>query len=340
MKYTFLILLFLICQLLTAQDILGPAQPSSGPGGSDYLHDSIVQYDYASEPDGFWLYEPALPRPDSAHLIVFVHGYGAYNPMVYGDWIKHLVRKGNIVIFPRYQKNLFSPSPSEFIPNTATAIKDALAIMDTSDHVQAIVSDLAVIGHSYGGVISAGLGASFVENGIPQPKVLMLCSPGSGPFKGGVLKEYTSIPADTKLVVMVSDDDRIVGDKLGLRIFDTASKVTDRNLIRQHKDHHGCQRLKAGHNESYCINPDLDNGVRNVTARRAKKSSSIDAIDYFGYWKILDALLDCSRSDTHCDYALGNTPAQRHMGLWSDGKAVKELEITQPDKKSAPEKIK
>lgn len=340
MKYIYLVLLFLTYQSTFAQDILGPAQPTTGPGGSDYLHDSIVIYDYAAETDGFWMYEPALPRPDSAHVIVFIHGYGAYNPMVYGDWIKHLVRKGNVVIFPRYQKNLWVPSPGYFIPNTATAIKDALAIMDTTDHVKPVVNNLALVGHSYGGVIAAGVTAAFVENEIPQPKVLMLCSPGSGPFSGGVLKDYSGIPADTKLVSMVSDDDRIVGDKLGIRIYETATNVIDRNLVRQHKDHHGTQRIKAGHNESYSVNPELDNGIRNVTARKAKHTSTKDAIDFYGYWKILDALLDCSRSNTHCNYAFGDTPEQRYMGTWSDGKPIKELEITQPEKKVVVKEIK
>jgi len=340
LKYAYLLLLLFICQFIDGQDILGPDQPISGPGGSEYLHDSIVQYDYAAKPDGFWLYEPALPRPDSAHLVVFVHGYGAYNPVIYGDWIEHLVRKGNIVLFPRFQKNLFSPSAAAFIPNVATAIKDAMAIMmDTTNHVLPIVSQLAFVGHSYGGVISAGLGAAYAENDIPQPKVLMLCSPGSGPLSGGVLEDYSGIPADTKLLVMVSEDDRIVGDKLGLRIFETATKVGDRNLVRQFKDHHGSEQLEAGHNECYSFNAFLDNGVRNITARRAKSTSTKDAVDYFGYWKILDALLDCTRSNTYCNYALGDTPEQRSMGIWSDGKVIKELEITQPEKKVVSKKI-
>ena len=314
------------------KEVLGPPQPIEGPGAARYVHDSIAQFDYAQEPDGFWLYEPASPKPDSAHLVVFVHGYGAYNPMVYGEWIKHLVRQGNVVLFPRYQKNLFKPSPNDFIPNVATAIKDAIALMDSTDHVKPIISELALVGHSYGGVISAGLGVAYEEHMIPQPKALFLCSPGSGPFNGGVLKDYSGISSDTKLVVMVSNDDRIVGDKLGLRIFETATAVADRNLIRQYEDDYGTTSIEAGHNESYSINTDFDTGVRNITSRRAENVSSIDAVDYYGYWKIFDGMLDCVRSDSNCDYALGDTPQQRFMGYWSDGTAVKELEVSVPQK--------
>jgi len=338
MKYFFSFLFLSFSCLSGAQGIVGPAQPLDGPGSTNYAHDSVQVFDYAQEADGFWLYQPAAPRPDSAHLVVFVHGYGAYNPMIYGDWIKHLVQQGNLVLFPRYQKNLFSPAAVDFIPNVATAIKDAIHVIDSLDQVKAITSDLALVGHSYGGVISAGLGVQYKSHGIPKPEILMLCSPGSGPLRGGVLSDYSGISADTKLLVMISEHDRIVGDKLGVKIFEMATAVEDRNLVRQLEDEHGSIPIEAGHNESYSINPEFDNGVRNITARRAENSSSLDAVDYYGYWKIFDALLDCVRSGQHCTFALGDTAAQRYMGEWSDGTPVKELEITLPDKKNLVEK--
>ncbi|MEZ4892408.1 MAG: hypothetical protein R2778_05270 [Saprospiraceae bacterium] len=68
----------------------------------------------ATTADGYWLFEPADPKPDSAEVVVFLHGYGAYNPMAYGKWIKHLVAKGNIVIYPRYQKICFGRDLMDF----------------------------------------------------------------------------------------------------------------------------------------------------------------------------------------------------------------------------------
>ena len=92
----------------------------------EYHHQSVDFQDFAQKADGYWLFEPAAPKPDSAHVIVFVHGYGGYNPMIYGKWIQHLVRQGNIVIYPRYQKNLHSPRPRKFSTNVSQAIRDAL----------------------------------------------------------------------------------------------------------------------------------------------------------------------------------------------------------------------
>ena len=52
-----------------------------------------------------------------------------------------------------------------------------------------------------------------------------------------------------------------------------------------------------------------------------------DALDFFGYWKLFDALSDAAFYGRNRDYALGNTPQQRFMGVWSDGRPVRELVI-------------
>jgi len=83
-----------------------PEQPEHGPGGwGDYKHESIeIIGEFAEKADGYWMYLPALPVPDSADVVIFIHGFGAHNPVAYGAWIRHLVNRGNIVIFPRFQK--------------------------------------------------------------------------------------------------------------------------------------------------------------------------------------------------------------------------------------------
>lgn len=319
-----------IFQFITAQDITAPAQPKCGPGGSEYVHDSLVIHNFAEDPDGYWLYEPAKPKPDKANVVVFLHGYGAYNPMIYGAWIKHLVLKGNIVIFPRYQKNLLSPSPDKFVENAAKGIRDAISELQNGDHVQPVIDEISLVGHSYGGVISANLGVNFKTLDIPYPNAIMLCSPGTGPFDGGLLEDYSEMPADTKLLVLVSEDDRTVGDKIGKLVFETASKVVNRNLLRQFEDSYGYPVITAGHNEAYAIDEDLDSGMRNISTNRAERKGKTDAMDYYGYWKLFDALRDCAQSHENCHIAFGNTPEQRSLGLWSDGTGVKEFEVISP----------
>jgi acetyl esterase/lipase len=329
-KIIFLLLLFSNFSTLFAQDIFQPSQPEKGPGSANYFHDEVVQYDFAQDPDGFWLYEPASPRPDSANVIIFTHGYGGYNSMIYGKWIKHLVRKGNIVIFPRYQKNVYSPCSKHFSANVSQAIRDALKEMKNGDFIKPITRNLALVGHSYGGVITADLTVNFENHNIPKPVAILLCAPGSGPLKGGLLDSYKEMPADTKMIIMVSEDDRIVGDKFGKKVFKTATNVIHRNYIRQLRDNSTSPPHKAGHNESYSLDLEFDNGKRNSTIRRALRKANTNNVDYYGYWKIFDALLDCSRSDENCEYAMGNTPEQRFLGLNSNDQPLLELEVILP----------
>ncbi len=332
LKLVFPALIYLMINYgpITAE-ITPPTQALDGPGGMEYVCDSVRFLSYADQPDGYWLFEPIGSGVDSAHVVVFTHGYGAYNPMVYGNFIRHIVRKGNIVIFPRYQKNLTSPTTKHFVQNTTKGIQDALMELDTGmNHVQAIHGAISLVGHSYGGVISANLAVNYKDLGLPKPDVVLLCSPGSGPFKGGVLDSYEKMPEDIRLLIMVSENDRIVKDKLGKKIFKTAINTPNRNLIRQFADRHGSPRINAGHNESYSLDKSFDSGTRNITSKRASRVSSLDAVDYFAYWKLFDALLDCSRTGQNCEYAIGNTEKQRFMGTWSDGQAVKELEILTP----------
>lgn len=331
-KIILLLFLFSNFSILFAQNEFQPSQPEDGPGSATYPHEEVIQYDFAQDPDGYWLYEPASPRPDSANIIVFTHGYGGYNPMIYGKWIKHLVRKGNTVIYPRYQKNVYSPSPKHFATNVSQAIRDALTKIESGNFIKPITRNFAMVGHSYGGVITANLAINFENHNIPKPIAIMLCSPGSGPFKGGVLDSYEKMPADIKVIVMVSEDDRIVGDKFGKKVFETATKVIDRNYIRQLRDNSTSPPHKAGHNESYSLDLEFDNGKRNSTTLRALRRANTNNVDYYGYWKIFDALLDCSRSSENCEYAFGNTPEQRFLGLNSDDQPLIELEVTLPEK--------
>ena len=330
---------FLLSSIGCSQEPFLSYQPETGPGSPSYIHNEVKVIDHAQEADGYWIYEPASPVPEKANVVVFVHGYGGYNPMIYGKWIKHLVKKGNIVIYPRYQKNNWSPRPPKFVKNVAIGVKNALKYLDKKSTIQPILENLSFVGHSYGGVISANLAINFEAHQIPKLQSIMLVSPGSGPFTGGVLDSYEAIPADVKMLVMVSDNDMTVGDKLGIRIYETATNAPQRNFIRQYHDNSISPAHYAGHNESYSVDLEFDNGIRNFTAKRALRMGRIDNVDYFGYWKLFDALLDCTRENEHCNYAFGNTSEQNSLGLLSDGTPLRPLEITIPQPASTNKKV-
>lgn len=292
-----------------------------------YVAAGIDFQDYAKKQDGYWLFFPTSPAPDSAHVIVFVHGYGGYNPMIYGKWIKHLVRQGNIVIYPRYQKNLFLPRPDVFAENTAVAIRNAQKVFKKQD-ISPIWDELTMVGHSYGGVIIADLAVNFSAYDIPKPKAIMLVSPGTAYFKKGRLETYEAIPKDTKLIITVSNNDRVTGDEFGILVNETAINTPERVLYRQFADNYLDHPISAGHNESYSVDLDFDSGVRNYTAKRALRISQLNALDYNGYWRLFDALIACQRRGEECDLAFGKKGF--FLGEKEDGTPLSPFQITLP----------
>lgn len=309
----------------------GPEQPNCGPGGTDYLHAEVRFSDFADEMDGYWLFEPAAPVASTAPVVVFNHGYGAINPMIYGAWIRHLVRRGNIVVYPRYQRSLLAPSSKKFVGNAAKGIRAALHRLKTEEgRVRPDTNAFFLAGHSYGGAIAANMAARHRALELPQPKGVLLCAPGTGPLKGGLLEDYSGIDSAIRLAVIVSVHDHVVGEDFGHKVFETAVNARSRFLIRQHPDEYGQPALGAGHNECYALDDAFDGGVSNLSLRRAKQVGEENAIDYYGYWKTLDALMACALRGEHCELAEGKGLQAAHMGEWSDGQPVQPLEVLMP----------
>jgi energy-coupling factor transporter ATP-binding protein EcfA2 len=69
-------------------------------------------------------------------------------------------------------------------------------------------------------------------------------------------------------------------------------------------------------------------GTPPVLARHETPVDGVDAADRYGVWRLADALFACAVDGRWCEDALGNTPAQRFMGTWSDGVPVAELAVT------------
>ncbi|RME06987.1 MAG: hypothetical protein D6812_00825, partial [Deltaproteobacteria bacterium] len=120
-----------------------------------------------------------------------------------------------------------------------------------------------------------------------------------------------------------------------------------------HSDDHGSPPLIANHYSPAALDPAFDSGEKTMTGakgqllhrlRRRRKgqpptaaqqpdledreNASVDALDFYGYWKLFDALCDAAfYQGKNREYALGNTSKQRFMGRWSDGTPVEELEV-------------
>ena len=340
--------------LVLAQGPKPPSQPASGPGGKQYAHASVTKNRYGKGGQEYWIFEPDTPKPATAPLIVLLHGWGGMNPMYYGAWIDHLVKRGNIVIYPRYQSNLLTPI-QEFTPNTLTAIKAAIERLQTEPgHIKADLNKFATVGHSMGGLLAANVAALASESGLPRVGAVMSVEPGitEAPISFP-LAELKKIPAGTLLLAVAGDQDTLVRDFDAKRIYKESTRVpaSNKDYVTLVSDTHGMPGLQASHRAPTAHDRDYDSGegigggpaessdragglpTRPIdgpqTGRRDRiETMMVNALDFYGTWKLFDGLCDAAFYGKNREYALGNTPQQRFMGVWSDGVPVKELKIT------------
>ncbi len=311
-----------------------PGQPESGPGGSgDYKHAKVKKTSVGKGGEKAWIMEPAEPAPQKAPVIIFLHGWGTWGTSVYRRWSTHLVRRGNIVIHPKYQAN-HATLPTKMTTNAIAGIKNALAELKKEGRVHPDETKVAVVGHSVGGVLAANVAALAKKEGLPQPLAVMSLQPGDpklsrfGKTMGenfgikfkSILCDYSTIPRGTLMIVTVGDADPVVGDDTAKLIWSGIQHLpaADRDYITFVSDLRGSPKLKARHSLPAAPTP---YSLIDFT------KAGTDAHDYYGTWKLLDGLTDAAFYGTNREYALGDTPKQRFLGKWSDGTPVRELQI-------------
>ena len=282
-----------------------PRQPEHGPGGSDYPHRAVRQTEHGEGGQQFWIIEPAQPALKKAPLIIFIHGWSAMTPDTYRGWIDHLAKRGNIVVYPRYQERLFTPA-AEYFPNVVASVRAALDVLKQPGHVAPDLSRVALVGHSVGGVQVVNYAASARAEGLPVPKAAMSVEPGQG-SQGGLklvpMRDCGTIPAETKLLVVVGDSDQMVGSECARSVWRDTRHMSDRAFVTVRSDSHGFPPLTANH-----LSP--------VSWNRA----ATDALDWLGFWRLFDSL-------TESAFAGGVLQVAPAMGTWSDGMPVTPLEI-------------
>jgi pimeloyl-ACP methyl ester carboxylesterase len=239
-------------------------------------------------------------------LIVFNHGWGVTNPRVYGAWIEHLVRRGNIVVYPSYQEQWRNP-PTGIAGNAIRALKAAVQRLADGTQVKPDLDKVAFVGHSAGGQTTANMAALARSSGIPEPKAIMF------PL------------ANKNYITLVSDDH----GKPELVANHFATCAIDRNYDSGEK---GETKGKSGSllsrlREKFSLRA-IEQTAEDYVTNPHGQSHPADALDYYGLWKLFDELSDAAFYGRNRAYALGNTAQQRYMGKWSDGVMVKELVMT------------
>jgi len=321
----------LLVSLAAATDLRavdGPPGGSPGRGRGqqepDSLHRSFKRYEIGLGPKSYWIFEPDQPKPeDRSPVVVFLHGWFAVNPGFYGAWIDHLVRDGRIVIFPRYQNDVGTP-PQDFLPNALEAIRDALGVLhDGVGHVRPDPSRFALIGHSAGANLAAQIAAAAADPhaDLPLPQGLIALMPGEIiPMREPSLSH---IPATTLLIVVVGEEDLVVGDHRGRQIFTEATAIprSRKRFILFRSDRHGYPPLIAEHTAPTGVHPRLDNG-EGIFRSLQLSFGDVNALDRAGFWRMTDLTLQAAFSGKSLDDVTRDEERFRHLGFWSDGRKV------------------
>lgn len=303
-----------------AQTITQPTQLATGPGGMDYTNADVRVSQGGIGWDAYYVFEPMSPKPASAPLVIITHGYfetSGYDTMK--DLIMHTVRKGNVVIYPRWQNTIATPCtgylllPEACISAALKGIKDGIAFLQANpDRVQPELDKTSYFGFSFGGIITANLTNRWQSVGLPEPKVIFLDDPHDGDsitYRENTLDASMAGVPSTALVQCHSGSASVTATGGCNAYFPRLTQIpeSNKNLVETYDDNHGMPALSSAHGVS--------------------KSQPTDAYDWYFVWKVFDAMRDCRFSGTNCAYGMGDTIEHRFNGLWSDGVPIRPLTI-------------
>lgn len=305
-----------------------PGAPVSGYGSPEsYITDQIIETVRGRGDDGTrtWIYEPGVMKAgDKAPVVVFLHGFAALRPYVYRTHIAHLVKQGNIVIFPQFQ---ISEGPgvlaesglkgvvdqSQWARRAVAATQDALAFLGS----KADQDQLYIYSHSLGGLIAS----AWQYYGGPQPARYVLAHPafdsqaGQPAFVQALVKidpikwQETSHAITAPVTILHGEDDKIAPiTQSELFVAQLQAQGIPFQLYKALRDTYGNPNLSPNH----CAPCDKLNPVPS-NLKLFGVSFELNALDYRYYFAAMDAIVA----------GQGEGPLLFDMGTWSNGRAVK-----------------
>lgn len=307
-----------------APAIKQPLQSAYGPGGKDYPHAKVRISQGGSGYNAYYVFEPISPQPASAPVVIINHGYmefTGYN--MHRDLIMHTVRKGNVVIYPRWQTFVWTPcsgsySSEKCMASATKGIVDGIAYLQADPtRVQPELDKASYFGFSYGAIITANITNRWARLNLPEPRVIFLDEPHDGGLQGptepALDQDLSGIPSTALVQCHVGEKGVISEKNKSLSscntVFPRLGHIPDanKNLVMAYTDAHGSPVLASAHGVS--------------------ASTATNAYDYHFVWKAFDAMRSCALEGRDCAFGMGDTPEHRFNGLWSDGVPVKPLKI-------------
>ncbi|MDD3000158.1 MAG: hypothetical protein PHF29_00200 [Candidatus Riflebacteria bacterium] len=339
-RTTALLLIYLVTAVVFAYAKVparGPVQSSDGPGSTFYVHESITHWESDKNHEKYHVFEPDSPSVEKAGFVLMIHDRMTPNPEFYMGQIRHLCRKGWIVLFPLYQgTNQFE---RHYMFNVIRSTKDFMLKIFARGKIELDREKFAITGVGCGAVLAVNTAACADYFGLPKPLAIMSVMPEYGFFK---LLDLTGISRDSKLLVISGDRAAPQNAQLAHDIFYTADRVKIKNkaLVYVLSDYYGQPPLIADQISPLSPeNPDYERFLvanRNTYIKDYKdkfsatytQSKPIDAYDWKVTYRMFDVLSDLVFTHNTDLTHLKKSKDLKNMGYWSDGKKLKNLIIT------------
>lgn len=353
----------LLCVMMSAQTPSSPSTPNKPQAvipGTDAIearqtHGAVELAALGEGMHRVYIFLPAQPSIiGKAPVVFFEHGWQGTNPKNYGALIDHLAREGNIVIYPVYQLDN-DTSPQLVTAAAAEAERTALNEL----HHRGIEIDaqrVVYFGYSMGSAIALNLAVHAEAEHLPAAQALVLAAPGDayhvaqGEKAKSIWPNLKELPATLPIAIVTGQDDLAIGLPTGRKLaaaLCNVSKPDRRVLLVLPADTHAGSRVTSGH--AAPGSPDSRYDFELTTPRAAlpkiipgrtgyEPSISLNQLDFFGFWRVLDALIDSLATvpSTSARYVppaqvfVSSTPAQTYLGSWADGTPYKPALVEDP----------
>jgi pimeloyl-ACP methyl ester carboxylesterase len=321
--------------------ICPPDPPVDGPGSPVSPHHTVkrsVLREDSSDPLHSVIYEPHEPKPEKAPVVLFLHGYFDADPAPYELMLRHIARKGFIVIYPGYGHPL---RPQKWSGNAANALNYALEFLEQGDHVRPDRSRVGFVGHSIGAILALHLAqgnAASAKPFIPQPRVIVsLDAAGitslAWPYISIDKDRLRRLPDETWILLVMAEE------SYQYRLKDPHQCRTDKIPPGKYCNAFAVNRLAyrqtpqiSDHRKAAVMIPsDQEGDVELRSEHNAVQSSCgfrgkpIDAVDYWGYWRLTVGALEQVLLGNSALNVFADSEPRRAFGVWSTGRPVRPI---------------
>jgi len=302
-----------------------------------------------------YIFLPAEPAVSGKTPFVFFHhGWQGMNPKNYGALLDHLAREGNVVVYPVYQDS-DATSPQIVVANTAQAERDALAELKRRG-IEPDAQRVVYFGYSMGAAISLRLAVSAAAEHLPGPQALVLAAPGDayhvarGADAKSIWPVMRELPPTLPIAIVTGEDDKAIGLPTAEKLAKELCGVTkaDRHiLLVLPSDEHDGEKVNAGHASpgapdsryDFELKTPLAEILKHIAGREGfEPSASLNQLDFYGYWKVLDAVIEslAAMPSTSAKYVppppvfKSGDARQLYLGIWPDGTLYRQAHVEDP----------